>query len=259
MAEMPRSSDTTNVKAKYANRMVQKYQMHHECYPSQCFKGYGGKALSKCKYGFPFHVPQYKKELDEDGVRFIYMRRCKEDCLIAPYNLEILLFWDASMNQQSVSIKHGFEMYLAKYISKPESSFDVKLSKNPSDPERYLRTRVIGACEALDIQLGFNQYHMSKSTDLLDTELQPTQRFLKTQAQMKDLSSDSEDIYVHSKFKVYLQRNFKLYRITYPTSLRIFSGGANVQVLNSVKLKEVKRMMVQLLCLGTKALMNFLS
>ena len=108
-------------------------------------------------------------------------------------------------------------MYLAKYISKPESSFDVKLSKNPSDPERYLRTRIIGACEALDIQLGFNQYHMSRNTEFLDTELQPTQRFLKTQAQLKDLSSDSEDIYVHSKFEVYLQRNSKLYDITYPT------------------------------------------
>jgi len=32
------------------------------------------------------------------------------------------------MNLQRVT-KHGFEMYLAKYISKPESSFDVKLSK----------------------------------------------------------------------------------------------------------------------------------
>ena len=31
------------------------------------------------------------------------------------------------MNLQRVA-KPGFEMYLAKYISKPESSFDVKLS-----------------------------------------------------------------------------------------------------------------------------------
>ena len=37
---------------------------------------------------------------------------CKEDSLVAPYNLEILLFWGASMNLQRVS-KHGFEMYLA--------------------------------------------------------------------------------------------------------------------------------------------------
>ena len=113
---------------------------------------------------------------------------------MVPYNLEIL-FWGGSMNIQCVS-NHGFEMYLAKYISKPESSFDVKLSKNPSDPEKYLRTRVIGACEALDIQLGFNQYHMSRNTVFIDTELQPKQRFLKTHAQLKALDSDSEDIYM---------------------------------------------------------------
>ena len=48
------------------------------------------------------------EELDEDGVHFIYMRRCKEDCFVVPYNLEILLFWGASMNLQHVS-KHGFK------------------------------------------------------------------------------------------------------------------------------------------------------
>ena len=34
MAEMPRHSDTSNVEAQYARRMVQKFQMHRECYPS---------------------------------------------------------------------------------------------------------------------------------------------------------------------------------------------------------------------------------
>ena len=134
MAEMPCHSDTSNVEAQYARRMVQKFQMHRECYPSRCFKGYGGKVLNKCKYGFPFKVPQVNEELDEDCVRYLYRRRCKEDSLVVPFNLDILLFWGASMNLQRVA-KHGFEMYLAKYISKPESSFDVKLSKNPSDPE----------------------------------------------------------------------------------------------------------------------------
>ena len=78
MAEMPRYSDTSNVQAQYVRRMVQKYQMHRECYPSRCFKGYGGKVLSKCKYGFPFKVPQFIEELDDEGIRFIYKRRCKK-------------------------------------------------------------------------------------------------------------------------------------------------------------------------------------
>ena len=131
LAELPRSSDTLNVQAQYARRMVQKYQMHWECHPQRCFKGYAGKMLHKCKYGFLFKVPQFMEELDEDGIRYLYTRRCRENQLVVPCNLEILLFWGASINIQRVA-KHGFEMYLAKYISKPESSFDVKLSENPT-------------------------------------------------------------------------------------------------------------------------------
>ena len=71
MAEIPHYRDTSNIEAQYARRMVQKYQMHCECYPSQCFKGYSGKVLSKCKYGFPFKEIE---EIDQDGVRFLYKR-----------------------------------------------------------------------------------------------------------------------------------------------------------------------------------------
>ena len=51
------------------------------------------------------------------------------------------------MNIQRVS-KHRFEMYLAKYIFKPEPSFQVNLSENASDPEKYLHTIVVGSCVA---------------------------------------------------------------------------------------------------------------
>ena len=215
LAELPRSSDTQNVQAQYARRMVQKYQMHCECHPERCFKGYGGKILTKCKYGFPFKVPILTEELDEDCIRFLYVRRCKEDQLVVPYNLEILLFWGASMNLQRVA-RHGFEMYLAKYISKPESSFNVKLSENTTAPERYLRTRIIGACEAIDVQLGFHQFHLSRGTLFLNTELKPQRQFLKHRAQLASLPNDSEDIYVLSKHQVYLNRSSALYDITYP-------------------------------------------
>ena len=217
MAEMPRHSDTSNIEAQYARR----------CYPTRCFKGYGGKTLTKCKYGFPFKVPQLVEELDEDCVRYIYKRRCKEDCLIVPYNLDILLFWGASTNIQRVA-KHGFEMYLAKYISKPESSFDVKLSENPSDPERYLRTRVIGACEAIDIQLGFNQYHMSRNTIFLTTEVKPTQKFLKTQSELIG-------VYLKTKFEIYLQRNVTLHNITYPMYFQWWCKSINTEQCKAEK------------------------
>ena len=234
MAEMPRHSDTSNVEAQYARRMVQKYQVHRECYPSRCLKGYGGKVLSRYKYGFPFKTPQLKEELDEDEVRYVYVRRCKEDSLVVPYNLEILLFWGASMNIQRVS-KHGFEQYLAKYISKPESSFDVKLSENPSEPEKYLRTRVIGACEALDVMLGFHQYQMSRSVVFLPTEVKPKQRYLKPQGEISGLPKQSNDIYMETRFETYLQRPTELSDITYPTFYQWWRRATNAEQTKAVK------------------------
>ena len=50
----------------------------------------------------------------------------------------------------------GFNMYLAKYISKPEPSTNIHISENAPEPERYLRTRVIGAVECLDVLMGFH-------------------------------------------------------------------------------------------------------
>ena len=237
MAELPRASDPNDKRAQHIRRMVQKFQMHRECHPERCFKGYGGKVLSKCKYGFPFKVPQLVEELDEEGIRYLYKRRCKEDCLVVPYNLEILLFWGASMNIQRVS-KHGFEMYLAKYVSKPEPSFQVNLSENASDPEKYLRTRVVGSCEAIDVQLGFNQYHISRMTEFLPTELRPKQKFLKNKATLAFLPANSVDVYQKSKFQAYMERNDKLCDITYPMYFqwwRKANGGEQSKGENCVK------------------------
>ena len=126
MAEMPRGPNTDDERAAYLRKLVQQMQQHKTCYPSRCFRGSYGKTLSSCKYGFPFHIPEPKQHLDEDGIRFLYVRRHKEDSLIVPYNPEITILWGASHNVQVVS-KHGFEMYLAKYISKPEPSLNIQL------------------------------------------------------------------------------------------------------------------------------------
>ena len=108
-------------------------------------------------------------------------------------------------------------MYLAKYISKPESSFDVKLSENPTEPEEYLRTRIIGSCEAIDVQLGFHQFQMSRSIVFLATELNPQRQFLKHRVHLASLPPESEDIYVSTKYQLYLQRNNALHDLPYPT------------------------------------------
>ena len=79
-AELPHSSDTTNVQFQYARKVVQRYQVHQECYPERCFNGYAGKILTKCKYGFRFKVLQLTEELDEDGVRYLYTKQKHLGC-----------------------------------------------------------------------------------------------------------------------------------------------------------------------------------
>lgn len=98
---------------------------HSRGHPDRCFKGSFGKVLSSCKYGFPFKVPQLKEELDEDHVRYLYIRRHDEDKMVVPYNPQFAILWDTSHNMQRVS-QHGFEQYLAKYISKPEPSCNIE-------------------------------------------------------------------------------------------------------------------------------------
>ena len=78
-----------------------------------------------------------------------------------PYNPEIAILWGAAHNVQIVS-KHGFEMYLAKYISKPEPSLKIDLPEKCSEPQKFLRTCVVGSVEVLDVLMGFHQNQMPR-------------------------------------------------------------------------------------------------
>lgn len=102
---------------------------------------------------------------------------------------------------------------MAKYISKAESSFSINLPENASAPQKYLRTRVIGAVEALEVLMGFHQHQMTRQTMFLPTDAK--QRMLKTQSQLKSLEGDSEDIYMATRVDTYLQRQPQLKHITY--------------------------------------------
>ena len=169
MAEMPRGPDTTDECATYVRKLVGEMLLHKQCFASRCFKGSHGRTLSSC----PFKVPEPCERLDDEMVRYLYQRTLKEDALVVPYNPEIAVLWRASHNVQRVS-KHGFEQYLAKYISKPEPSCSIELPENASEPQRYLRTRVIGSVEAMEVLMGFHQCQMSRQVIFLHTELNPT-------------------------------------------------------------------------------------
>ena len=237
MAELPRGSDPTDKTCAYLRKLVMQMMQHKVCVPSRCLKGCRGKPLASCKYGFPFCVPQNCEMLDEDCVRYIYVRRHEEDRLVVPYNPELMILWGAAHNVQRVS-RHGFEMYLAKYISKPEPSTNIHLPENASEPERYLRTRVIGAVECLDVLMGFHQYHMTRQVAFLHTELQPKQRMLKHKAELEALGDEAEDIYVQTKLETYLNRPVELATLTYPEFYQWWQSATSAQQKKAVKAAE---------------------
>ena len=213
-AEMPRANDTNDPTAHYIRKLVKKLQMHGTCTP-KCFQKAFGHTTSKCKFRFPYHVPQESHELNEDNTRYFYKRHHDEDKLVVPYNLEMLVVLGAGINVQRVS-KHGFEMYLAKYISKAEPTTNIELPENASTPERYLKTREIGAIEALEILMSSQQHSMSRLAIYLPTEVKPVIRVLKEKRLLEDLPAESEDIFYAGKFKIYLQRADHLKNLTYP-------------------------------------------
>lgn len=154
MAELPHSDHSNDLFTQACRSYVERFQVHGACNPKRCSKGPGGRVLDHCKYGFPFKTEEYDRP-DESGMRMLYRRRWKEDSRVVPYNLPILLLMGAHVNIQQVT-SGGWELYLAKYVSKAEPSFDLNLPEGTTYPERYLRTRIVGRPEVQNIPLGFN-------------------------------------------------------------------------------------------------------
>ena len=228
MAEVPRGPDTSDKVAAYVRKIVETMMLHKVCNPNRCLKGIYGKPLTKCKYGFPYSTPQPCRELDEDHIRYLDMRRLTEDAVVVQYNPEIAILWGAHHNIQHVS-KHGVEQYLSKYISKTEPSCKIDLPENCSEPQRYLRTRVIGAIEALDVLMGFEQHHSTRVVVYLPTELKPSRKMLKPKRDLESLPDDSENVYCETKLEKYLQRPPQLERLTYPDFFRWWDLASSAQ------------------------------
>ncbi len=221
-AEMPRAADSDDFTTMCRN-LVKKHQTHH-CVPKRCFKGPKDKTLTKCKYGFPFELHD-KDEPDEAKLRFLYKRRHEEDASIVPYNLEMLLFWQGHLNMQFVT-KHGWEIYLSKYISKAEPSMDIQLKPESTAPERFLRTRIIVCLEADTILLGKQLSHSTCKVVFLPTQLNPTISILKRKEHLPS-DDDSTDIFYANLWEKYLDRPDTLKDVLYPDMMKKYTYNVN--------------------------------
>ena len=84
MAKLPRSSEANDSITAYLRKIVHKMHQHYRCVPERCLKGYGGKRLHTCKYGFPFVVPQTEECLDEEGIRYLCSQTQRLGCTSCP-------------------------------------------------------------------------------------------------------------------------------------------------------------------------------
>ena len=80
MAEMPLRPNTDDERVAYLRKIVECSSTKHAI-PHAAFVEVMGKH-SKCKYRFPFKVPEPEEHLDDDGVRYLYVRKHKEDALV---------------------------------------------------------------------------------------------------------------------------------------------------------------------------------
>ena len=193
IAELPRSEDLNDQFTQASRSYVQKFHIHCKCVPERCFKGPGGKVLDHCKYGFPFKIEKSDRP-EESGMRMLYRRRCKEDSRVVPYNLPILLLMGAHVNIQRVT-SGGWELYLAKYVAKAEPSFDLKLPEDTTEPERYLRTPVVGRLKVENNLLGFNVCRSSRTIIYLPTTIKPDYGFLKRKKHLPEDPSSTDVFY----------------------------------------------------------------
>ncbi len=203
-AEVPRGSDG-NTMADSLSSYVKHLQIH-KCRPDRCNKTTHGKHLDKCKYGFPYPL-QDEDGMNKAGNRYLPKRRCPKDTNVVPYNPDLLLLWGAHMNIQKVA-GAGWEMYLAKYVAKTEPSFSVDVSRDASEPEKYLRTRIVGQLEVQHIILGHFLCCSSREVIFLPTDLNPQYGFLKRKQHLpKD--PNSKDIYYCNYLEKYMDRTYR--------------------------------------------------
>ena len=209
-AEVPRGAED-NPTVNSLKSFVRRLQMHR-CRKNKCNVDSRGRPLKKCKYGFPYPV-QEEERMNNAGNRFLPRRRCYEDTLVVPYNQEILYLWGAHMNIQKVT-ESGWEMYLTKYVATGEPSFKLEISKDASEPEKYLRTRVVGRLEVDHINLGHFLCCASRQVTYLPTDLNPVYGFLKRN---KDLPADpdSDDVFYSNTLDKYMERPVELESVRY--------------------------------------------
>ena len=197
LAEKPRGEN-----CKILQDLVVKYQFH-SCRPIRCFRTKNGNASRTCKYGFPYSCRE-SDGYGDDGVRFEYRRSEKEDMNVVPYNPYLLLAWGGHINVQKIT-RSGLERYLVKYISKVEPTFGLQVEYK-NDVVKYLESRIIGAPEAIAVQLSHIIVDSNMQVIFIDTNFHEDRFRILKPANQIDEDDDRNDIFQPGHREYYMSR-----------------------------------------------------
>ena len=221
-ATMPRESDGYDPEfTSYLRSLYKECNMVHQCYRDKCFNIGQGRVSTKCKAGHPFTVPQHVEELDSKGVRLLYRRQEQEDACVVPHNRRLLVRLQCHNNVQRIT-SLGWELYLAKYLTKAAKSLTVpmNLSPNATDVERLLKLRSLGRMENGMMLLGIHQCRGSREVVWIPTDPWPKLGSLKRR---KNLPEDdtSTDVWYLDRYDFYLELPDGL-QLKYPDFYRYY-------------------------------------
>ena len=221
-ATMPRESDGYDLEfTSYLRSLYKECNMVHQCSPDKCFNIGQGRVSTECKSGYPFTVPQHKEELDSKGVRLLYRRQEQEDASVVPHNGRLLVRLQCHNNVQRIP-SLGWELYLAKYLTKAAKSLTVpiNLSPNATGVERLLKLRSLGRMENGMMLLGIHQCRGSREVVWIPTDPWPKLGRLKRR---KHLSEDdaSTDVWYLDRYDFYLKLPDGL-QLKYPDFYRYY-------------------------------------
>ena len=149
-------------------------------------------------------------------VTWIYEVESETNDVIVPYNHDILYLWGggAHMNIQKVT-ESGWEMYPAKYVAKGEPAFKLNTSKDASEPEKYLRTRVVGRqIRSRSHQSWFLSVLFKQGWDLSDNRSKPSIFFLKRNEHLP-ADPKSENVFYSIIQRKYMERPTELQDVLY--------------------------------------------
>ncbi|CEP09614.1 hypothetical protein [Parasitella parasitica] len=192
------------------HHLVNTHQLH-TCNENYCKRGQPDRP---CRFGFP--KPQSPVTYMDENHQVIY-RRDVTDCMVNNYNPYLLAVFRANMDIQYNDGPQAVR-YLAKYMAKDDYSTTVTFKNvGKSNQGHYqksayvkesehLKTRIVGAVEAVYDLLGWHKHSNSRNVLFLKTAL-IGHSSLRIRDDIKQLPQDSEDIYAKTQIEIYENRD----------------------------------------------------